>query len=202
MGFRAPYLRYDDLRQHAEAFLAKYHPTRSIPVPIEFIVEASLGIDIVPVPGLQDVIESVAHLTRDMKEILVDERVYLKVPNRYRFSLAHEIGHLILHSEIIKQLKFDNIKEWKNIIANEIPEDQYSFLEFHAYAFAGLILVPSDKLKEVFFDYVEKAQQHEINFDELGTGARETAEYHIAKFFEVSSDVIHKRIEYDSLWHK
>lgn len=181
--------------------MTQYYPSHTIPVPIEYIVEAKLGIDIVPVPGLQDVIESVAHLTRDTKEILVDERVYLKIPNRYRFSLAHEIGHLVLHSEIIKQLKFNNIKEWKNVITNEIPEDQYSFLEFHAYSFAGLILVPSDKLREVFFDYIEKGQEHGIDFDKIGTGARETAEYHIAKIFEVSADVIHKRIEYDSLWH-
>lgn len=201
MSFKAPFLRYDDLRRHAETFLVQYHPTRSIPVPIEYIVESCFGIDIVPVPGLQDVIDTVAFLSNDMKEIRVDDWIYLKILNRYRFSLAHELGHLILHPEFYKELKFTNSKEWKHIITNVIPEKEYDWLEFHANSFAGLILVPSDKLRGVFFDYVEKAQKHGIDFDDPETGVRETAEYHIALSFEVSADVIHKRIEYDSLWH-
>jgi len=202
VGCKAPFLRYDDLRRYAEAFLAEHHPTHAIPVPIEHIVEARFGMDIVPVPGLQDGYDTVAYLTRDLNEIRVDEWVYLRSPHRYRFSLAHEMGHRILHANIFKQLTFTSVEQWKQLITSVIPEDQYSFLEFHAYSFAGLILVPSDKLREVFFDYVELAQEHSIDFDQPGTGAREAAEDHIAGIFEVSPDVIHRRIEYDTLWHE
>ena len=201
MSFKAPFLRYDDLRQRAEAFLAQYHPTRTIPVPIEHIIDVCFGIDIVPMPGLQNLIDTAACTSHDMRTIFVDEFVYQKRPTRYRFCLAHEVGHRVLHAEIYKQFEFNTIQEWKNIITDIIPEDQYSFLEFHAYSFAGLILVPADILRKTFFDYVEKGQEHGIDFDESETGVRETAEDHLAKIFEVSSDVIHRRIEYDSLWH-
>jgi hypothetical protein len=202
VGFKSPFFRYDDIRHRAESFLNEYHPSRSIPVPIEQIVELRFEMDIVPVPGLQDGHDTAAYLTHDLQEIRVDGWVYLKSPNRYRFSLAHEIGHRILHADIFRQMNFENIQQWKEVITNVIPEDQYGFLEFHANSFAGLILVPSEKLREVFYDFVEKGQRHGIDFDALGTGARETIEEHIAKVFEVSADVIHRRIEYDSLWHR
>lgn len=51
-------LSYQDLRRIAEGFLQQYHPSASIPVPIEEIAEAKLGIDIVPVPGLQETLRS------------------------------------------------------------------------------------------------------------------------------------------------
>ncbi len=201
MAFKTPFFKYDDLRRQAEAFLTEHHTGRSIPVPIERIAEACFGIDIVPVPGLQDGFDTVAYLTRDLQEIRIDEYVYMKRPNRYRFSLAHELGHRVLHAEIFGQLKFDDIDQWKHVATSVIPEDQYGYIEFHASSFAGLVLVPADKLREAFFNYVERGQEHGIDFDEAGTGARDAVEDHIAKRFEVSSDVVHRRIEYDALWH-
>ena len=86
-------------------------------------------------------------------------------------------------------------------MTDTIPVDQYRYLEYHANCFAGLVLVPPDKLRETFFDYVEEAQEKGIDFDEPGTGAREVVEEQIAIDFEVSAEVIHKRIEADKLWH-
>lgn len=200
MSFKAPFLKYDDIRSRAEAFLSQYHPTHSIPVPIEYIVDVCFEIDLFPVPGLQNVIDTVACLSQDMKTIYVDDFVYYKRPTRYRFSLAHEIGHCVLHADIFQQLNFDTIEKWKSVITNEIPEDQYGFIEYHANAFAGLILVPSDKLRDLFLDCVEKIKQNGVKFDEIESGAREIVESYIARDFEVSSDVIHRRIEKDELW--
>jgi hypothetical protein len=202
VGFQAPFLRYNDLRLRAEAFLAEHHPTRAIPVPIERIVESHFGIDIVPMPGLQAGFDTVAFLTRDLLEIRVDEYVYLKRPNRYRFSLAHELAHRILHADLYRQLDFETIEQWKHVMGNVIPEDQRRFLDFHANSFAGLTLVPPEQLRDALFHVVEEAQKHGIDFDEEGTGAREAVEDHIARRFEVSPDVVHRRIEYDSLWHR
>jgi Zn-dependent peptidase ImmA (M78 family) len=82
-----------------------------------------------------------------------------------------------------------------------IPADQYGYLEYHANSFAGLVLVPKQELRDAFFDYVEKGQGVGVDFDELGNGAREAAEEHIAGIFDVSAEVVHRRIEYDKLWH-
>jgi len=56
-------------------------------------------------------------------------------------------------------------------------------------------------LREAFFDFVEAGQRQGVDFDEAGTGAREVVEEHIAKRFQVSPEVVHRRIERDGLWH-
>ncbi len=200
MTFKSPIFRYDDLRRSAETFLSKHNPGLEIPVPIERIVEFGFGIDIVPMPGLGN-FDTVAFISRDLTTIHVDEFVYLHRPNRYRFSLAHELGHRLLHAEVYRQFEFEDIQSWRQFMADAIPLEEYRWLEWHANAFAGLILVPADRLRSVFFDYVEIAQKHDVELDEPGTGVREVIEDQIARVFEVSSEVIHKRIEYDKLWH-
>jgi hypothetical protein len=200
MAFKAPFFRYEDLRRAAESFLSEYHPGREIPVPIEQIVDLKFGIDIVPMPGLGN-FDTVAYLSHDLMEIRVDEFVYNHRPNRYRFSLAHELGHRLLHADVYRQFRFSDVASWKQVMTSEIPPDQYGYLEYHANSFAGLILVPAAELRQVFFDDVEKGQSNGVNFDEPGTGVRELVEAHLATSFEVSADVIHKRIEFDELWH-
>ena len=200
MVFKAPFFRYEDLRRHAEDFLSKHHPSRSIPVPIEEIVDIILEIDIVPMPGLSN-FDTVAYISPDLTEIRVDEFVYNNRPNRYRFSLAHEIGHRELHADIFRQFEFSDVASWKCFMTDAIPLEQYRYMEFHANSFAGLILVPAAEIRTKFFDFVEPAQTGGIDFDEPGTGAREYVEEQIAEIFEVSAEVIHKRIEFDDLWH-
>lgn len=138
MELSAPFLQYDALGRKAEAFLQQYHPDRTLPVPIEVIVERDFGMDIVPMPGLQEAFDTVAFITRDLTEIRVDQYVLQWRPNRYRFSLAHELGHRILHADVFRELDFRNIESWKEVVMS-IPEREYGFLEFHANSFAGLV---------------------------------------------------------------
>ena len=57
---------------------------------------------------------------------------------------------------IFRQFRFSNVASWKRFITDEIPLDQYRYLESHANGFAGLVLVPAAELRVAFFDYVEK----------------------------------------------
>lgn len=91
-GITAPFYSYEDIRRRADAFLGTHHAVASIPIPIEEIVEFRLGIDIVPMPGLHRLIETDGFITSDLKEIYVDEFVYVSRPGRYRFTLAHANG--------------------------------------------------------------------------------------------------------------
>jgi Zn-dependent peptidase ImmA (M78 family) len=104
-----------------------------------------MGIDIVPVPGLQAGFDVDAYTTSDLKEIHVEEFIYLHRPARYRFSLAHEAGHVWLHADLFRSLKFPSAAEWKRFVSS-IPEREYGFLEFHANEFAGHVLVPAADL--------------------------------------------------------
>ena len=91
---KAPYYSYEDLRRKADEFLAEYHPAKTIPVPIEEIVEFQFRMDIVPTPGFHQLLDTDGFVTSDLREIWVDQFVYDSRPGRYRFTLAHEIGHV------------------------------------------------------------------------------------------------------------
>ena len=52
-----PFKNHDHIKKIASDFLRKYHPKDSYPTPKEEIVEFRLGIDIIPIPGLHEIIE-------------------------------------------------------------------------------------------------------------------------------------------------
>jgi len=198
--FKAPYYSKEVLRGKAAAFLAEHNPDGTIPVDIELIVEAKFGMDIVPIPGLQDRIEAVACITRDLQAILVDEFVYSHRVNRYRFSLAHELAHRLLHREQWQEIQFHDIASWKEAVGRTIPEREYGFVEFHANFFAGLVLVPPANLRTSFDRCVDHAKQQGIDITDEASGAQVIVEGYIAKEFEVSADVVHRRLDADGLW--
>jgi Zn-dependent peptidase ImmA (M78 family) len=200
MSISIPYLSDHVLRRAAEAFLAAYHPSREIPVPIEEIVEFRLGIDVVPIPGIHRAYDIDSMLSSDMQQICVDEAVFEDFPARYRFSLAHEVGHRELHSEVYAQLKFSNIAQWKTVLCDEVGEKDYGKLEFQAYAFAGLILVPPDSLAGHFRAAIALAESKGLTVKTDSDIARAAVESHLSREFVVSRDVIRRRLAYDKLW--
>jgi hypothetical protein len=200
VSFKAPYLSKDELRHRANRFLAEHHPGRAIPVPIEFIVESRFGVDIVPIPGLQAEFDVVAFITKDMCEIRVDEYIYLHRPNRYRFSLAHELAHRILHPDLWSAIAFQDVQSWKAVIQESLPEREYGFIEFHANFFAGLVLVPEPELRSELVRCIALTREHGLDPSDEATGAIDIIESHLARRFEVSRDVVHRRIEADGLW--
>jgi hypothetical protein len=198
----APYFSYDTLRERAEAFLGRYHPSREIPVPIEEIVEFQFEMDIVPEPGLHQHFDVDSYITADLKEIRVDEFVYQSRPGRYRFSLAHELGHRVLHEEAFAKLTFDSVAAWKALIANAIPEKEYGYLEWQASSFAGLMLVPGAELASKYGEVCRIVQQHGLSLQADSEVARSLISEHIAGFFVVSPAVVRRRLEYDGIWGK
>ncbi|MFI5224572.1 MAG: ImmA/IrrE family metallo-endopeptidase, partial [Nitrospirales bacterium] len=74
-----------------------------------------------------------------------------------RFSVAHEIGHLILHRDIYAGLQHATAAEWFDYIS-AIPEVEYGWVEWQAYEFAGRLLVPPEPLREAFQTAIQSAQ--------------------------------------------
>ena len=71
-----------------------------------------------------------------------------KNPTRKRFTIAHEIGHVILHSDYMRSLVpigQDPLFEVSNSIVLQNPN-----LEFHANHFASVFLVPQEKIMELY----------------------------------------------------
>ena len=198
---KAPFFGYEDLRRKADEFLARHHREGTIPVPIEEIVEFELGLDIVPTPGLHQLLEVDGFLTSDLREIWVDQFVYDSRPGRYRFTLAHEVGHSILHADILRHRSFHGIAEWKAFV-DSIPDQEHSWLEYQAYAFAGLILVPAAPLASAARECVDKVKSEGIDLNENWDFAWSRIAAFLAKQFEVSSQVIDKRLQKDGLLDK
>ena len=191
-----PHLSYDQLRRHAEAFLAKYHPAQQLPVPIEQIIEFQLRIDIVPLPGLEAAFEIVGFTASTLDEISIDQHVYEHQPGRYRFTLAHEVGHVILHADLFKEHRFRGVDEWKRFV-RAFPDLELSRLEWQAHSFAGLVLVPSEalhrELKSAAGQVKAKSVTKELDF------AKALIVDMVATRFQVSGDVIDRRLNFDQI---
>ena len=199
MNIKAPYLPYDRLRTISESFLAEHNSPMALPVPIEDIVEFRLHMDVIHEPGLHSTFQIDSFLSADCTEIRVDENVWQRYPERYRFSLAHEVSHSIIHRDIIASLRADTITEWKTAIAS-IPEEEYSFLEWQAYCLAGLILVPAGPLKSEFQSLASRARAAGVDLADTSDTSRKIIESNLARSFAVSRPVITKRMSYDKLW--
>ena len=80
--------------------------------------------------------------------------------NRKRFTLAHEIGHFMLHSDLFENNLLASFGETDNTLANRIPVsgDELGWLEHHANHFAACILMPRerviDQFKELWDEYL------------------------------------------------
>ena len=69
-----------------------------------------------------------------------------------------------------------------------------------AYAFAGLILVPVEPLRTEYQKAVRAAGRAGLSLAKAGDVARSYAADWLARRFEVSGQVIEKRLDKDELW--
>lgn len=195
MPIEIPRLTYKHIQQYAAGFLGKHNPDGMIPVPIEEILDITLGINIIPIPELVNFSVD-AYTWSDLKNILVDKFFYEKQPRRYRFTLAHELGHILLHSEILKSANVDSIEEYLEFV-DSIGDEQHRWAEWQADCFAGLILVPPKPLASKLQEARNKAIVKGVSPDD--PAARGYMADWISDFFEVSAGVIETRLVYDKL---
>ncbi len=201
-NFRAPYNPKERIWQEADKLRAAHPAGRELPVKILDLAEFDLHLDLVPVNGLREQLDIDALLMGDLKTILVDKRAFMspRLEYRLRFSVAHEIGHLVLHRDIYAGLQHATAVEWFDYIS-AIPDVEYGWVEWQAYEFAGRLLVPPERLREFFQTAVQTAQAAGYT-DWLA--ADETAlDYiatRIAPKFGVSAEVTAKRLRIEKLW--
>jgi len=200
--FKAPFIKIDDIRTAADEFRTKYWPQDTIPIDIFEILEFGLEIEIRTILNLREAGDVDALLLGDLKTIAVDQNDFLndRAQNKLRFSIAHEIGHFVLHSEIFSKIKYVSVEEWIDFF-QKIPDNEYVWIEQHAYEFAGRLLVPRDKLVEKFENAVSLAKTSGFDaWDSSGESVREYIAHGIARYFEVSEQAIEKRLLKERLW--
>ncbi len=116
-----------------------------LPIPVDIWIESPLGIGF----GISNLAEQLkvpalgAAFTKE-KEILIDESV-VKNEGRYRFTCAHELGHIMLHSNVKRVFHDQYIGE----------AEQVDKFERQADRFAAAFLMPIPLLVSEFFAAVK-----------------------------------------------
>ena len=119
-----------------------------IPIDIDRLVERNnLVDDIVSGELLEDKFNVAAVLVAKANgrfDILVDEETFNSYRFRANFSIAHEFGHVVLHSKICSGCR--TIED--AIALRQRISSSYDFIERNANYFAGAILAPMRTLPE------------------------------------------------------
>lgn len=156
------------------------------PINIEGICDY-LGIVLLPVKDLAKDFQVEAFLAADFKTILVDEYGYRRESYRYRFSVAHELGHCVLHRDYYSS-RVESYEEWLGL--SQSANNGYA--EFQANYFAGSLLVPEEELAGMLnmkFDGSMARHYWWVGREELERIMREVRE-----FFKVSEQVVKRRM--------
>src|SRR5947209_11707347 len=158
--FRAPFLRRSQIWEKADELRSRFASCEKLPLPVLDLAEFDLGLELVPKDRLKQAGDIEALLLGDLKTIVVDRDAFMdrRAENRLRFSVAHELGHLVLHSDVYGTLQHGSVEDWMDFLT-AIPEAEYNWLESHAYEFAGRLRVPPDALSEAVKDAVRLAEQ-------------------------------------------
>ena len=93
---------YPDIRKIVEEYRESCGLEEQIPVNVEKLVDVILKINIIPIPSLYRSHEINAFISNDFKKIYVDEYLYINLESQYRFTLAHELGHMVLHGSFYR----------------------------------------------------------------------------------------------------
>ena len=171
MSLRATLRR---INSEVEAILTQYS-IYSAPLNVEEIAK-QIGLNVKPFP-FEDGVSGILVIDNGIGTIgyNVNES---KV--RRRFTIAHELGHYILHREQSKLFLDKNFKIYFRS-DNAAENEQNQLMEQQANAFAAALLMPAKILKD---------EMSKIEFD-LGN---EEAVKSLAKIFNVSSTAMYYRI--------
>lgn len=189
-----------------EKFRDKYFAGKSnlLPVDVLTLAEIELGLNVIPFDDLFEKYGIDAALTQDFSGLYVDAESYIvwdKGPlwkqYRLRFSVAHEIGHYVLHRENVEEQRFQSFEQfyrWTRTYAGE----KYS-LEQCANEFAGRLLVPRNRLEQHLSHMIEKIESVMPEWRTSAEFLRMFAST-VNNRYGVNAKVIEVRLEREGLW--
>ncbi len=198
MNLQIPYFTHSDIGKKAQIFLSEYHASLELPIPIEEIIDVKMGLDIVPFPNLYRDYGLSGYLSQDRTTIFVDQFQPDNYEAKCRFTLAHELGHYVLHRSFYEDLPFRSLDEYV-MWRKSIPPEDISWFETHGDWFAGNILVPTTQLQEVCCKVVAKYQDKFATFVEVPDDFWSYVSNEVATYFEVNPPVVEIRIKKENI---
>jgi Zn-dependent peptidase ImmA (M78 family) len=174
-------LEENHIQSIVDSLFENYQIDKEKPIDVELLInQIGLRLDIRQLEYKYD-----AFLKINSKEIVVNSTKYIEDRhyNRLKFSLAHELGHYILHESYIKAFNFKSLDDYLDFKKN-IPENQYKRFEYQANLFAGLLLVNKDTLSKQIDEYLTDTWNND-SYNLI---------FHISNYFEVSEEVSSIRV--------
>jgi Zn-dependent peptidase ImmA (M78 family) len=153
-----------------------------------------------PLPELKSITNNDAFITSDFVRIYVDKEQHDHARHkcRLRFSVAHEIGHSVLHKDFYTGLNITSLNDMIRFL-DEFPNDQWGWLEWHANEFAGRVLVDPVSLRNIFTETCLRLKLHTIITPDTCQFFTTQLAQMLASGFDVSPSVIEVRMKNDGL---
>lgn len=194
-----------DIWESVERFRQKHlRDLGKVPVDVLTVIEVRLRLDVIPFDRLLEKYSVDAAVMPDFSGIYVDKRSYRFLEgqppwqfNRLRFSLAHELGHILLHREKAGDLSFKTLEDYWAWM-RRYNESRYG-LEWDANEFAGRLLIPPERLKTDFDAFAQGVCK---SFPAWWTNSnlREALCSQLGETYGVHKDVISCRLDREELW--
>jgi Zn-dependent peptidase ImmA (M78 family) len=175
-----------------------------LPIDVITLAELELRLNLIPFDDLFSKFNIDAALIQDFSGIYVDAQSYYELDNgpiwrryRLRFSIAHELGHYVLHRSLAEQHKFTTFGEFFEWIRSSDGE-KYN-LEKAANEFAGRLLVPKSRLDEHYSETRSRVDAVMPEWRESSDFQRSFCRQ-INDRYQVNWEVIKMRLEREGLW--
>ncbi len=160
-----------------------------------------MDLHIYPFPNLYRIFKQNGFLGRERKVIYIDEYQYDNFVEKYRFTLAHEVGHFIMHESLYEGLSFNSEEEYIEWLQSR-PRNSLGWFETHANWFAGQILVPTEWLEKYCVSLLESYRDQFSGIEYLSPEFWSYASNDLAEPFEVNPIVVEIRIRNEGLSEK
>ncbi len=150
-----------------------------------------------PLPNLFRDFQIESWLSHDARSIFVDLRQCEEMETRYRFSLAHEVSHLLLHADLYRGSKLTSFEDWLAFHDGMDPILRDN-MEWQARILAGRILVPAGcllKRAQQLLDHARKRLPKTITPEALFG----SISIPLADVFKVHEEVVRIRLSGDRL---
>jgi len=150
--------KYSDLEDIADRFLDQHGKYDNRCLRIEQTL-TSAGLRIWPVPGLAAYAE--AYIPIKSGFVFIDEEQYQKAENfRYRFTLAEELAHHLIHRPYFEGMSVEEIQKTQK----SFSDGEYVQLEREAKRLAGAILMRKSlylpRYMQFYGDHRERGGHH------------------------------------------
>ncbi len=202
---RVPYVESEEIWRQADDFRASAELAGNDMPPIDvlYIVDVALRFDVIDIPNLFADIRMDAAIIPNERTIYVDreaiegwERRDRWVEKRLRFSVAHELGHYVMHEEYLRDIRFANFHQFKRSMRDHRLTNR---IEDQADEFAGRFLVPPDILRAEYDQFRQRMATADPCWHEI-EGMRTHVARHIAPRFGVNHQVIETRFAHERIW--